>query len=172
MSEALSGYIKPFCVSNGGYKEVYIYKLDDRATKTRTGNNLTAITLKDGKKAVRYMLQENLSSVTETRENVRENMNGQFNQEANLILNSKTQATIDEIAKLGNCLIGVIIVYTTGLVRHFGYENGMLVESVADESGVAYTDRNGYDISATVIEPETAPYMTLELAQSLLVPAS
>jgi hypothetical protein len=88
------------------------------------------------------------------------------------ILTDKTNDNIVLVEKLNSGRVGVIVVYESGLVRHFGLINGLMTDTSTDDSGTEYANRNGDEISMSGKEVNKAPTMALNLAEALLVAAS
>lgn len=169
MCELTTGYTKPTCRSVGGIKKFIVYNLEHRDSLTVADNVITGIALSSGEQAFQFLVEQELSNAQEVSTSTRETTF--FAQTVNVVLTNKTADTVKLNAILSTGFFGVIVVYENDLVRHFGLYNGMIANST-DDSGTAYGDRNGYDIAFTVNEKVTAPTMTIELAEALLIAAS
>lgn len=172
MCEITTGYTKPNCRSVGGIRKFIIYNLENRASYTRAANAITAITMDSGKAAFSFDVEMELSNAIETGTGSRPDFTYFYAQAATMILTDKTQANIDLLALLGQGRLGVIAIYESGINRHFGLVNGLMVDTETDDSGTEYGNRNGHEVAMSGKETQKAPTISTNLAEALLVPAS
>ena len=168
MCEIISGYTKPVCKTIGGIDYFIIYNMENRDSYTRVNNEVTALSLTAGKYGYKFKTDKELTSVGEVGTGNRENNTYFYAQNGTLILLDKTEANLDMLALLGQSTLGVIAVYESGLVRHFGFLNGMVVDTQTDASGTLYEDRNGHELAFSGKEKQIAPVMDLSIATALL----
>jgi len=172
MSEITTGYTKPNYRSVGGILKLIIYALENRASYTRVDNAITAISMDAGEKAFTFDVEMNTANAVETQTGSRENFTVYSEQAVTAVLTDKTNANITLLTQLASGRLGVIVVYESGLVRHFGLVNGLMVDTETDDSGTAYGDRNGHEVAMSGKETAKAPTMALNLAEALLIPTS
>lgn len=172
MSEITAGYTKPNYRSVGGILKFIIYPLENRASYTRVANEITAIAMDSGKAAFQFDVEMNTANAVETGTGSRPDFTIFYAQAITAVMTDKTEANIDLLTELNSGRNGVIAVYESGIVRHFGLINGLMTDTETDDSGTEYANRNGHEIAMSGKEVLKAPVMALALAESLLVAAS
>jgi len=172
MSEILSGYTKPNYRSVGGILKYIIYPLENRDSYTVANSIITAIAMESGKAAFAFDVEMNTANAVETGTGSRPDFTVFYAQAITATLTDKTNANIVLLEALNSGRVGVIVVYESGLVRHFGLINGLMTDTETDDSGTEYANRNGHEIAMSGKEINKAPTMSLALAEALLIPAS
>lgn len=172
MSEITVGYTKPNYRSVGGVLKFIMYNIENRASYTVANSIISAISMDSGKAAYAFDVELNTGKAIETGTGSRPDFTFFYAQAITAILTDKTNANIVLLEKLNSGRVGVIVVYESGLVRHFGLINGLMTDTETDDSGTEYANRNGHEIAMSGKEVSKAPTMALNLAEALLTPAS
>ncbi len=149
----------------GGVKEVFLVALDDVIaadisfdTSTDEIETLPAMTI------YRYELDKNLSSFTDTLTYEDGGM-VHFVQEVTVVLKGLTSAKRQELNKLvGRNRVVLFARLISGLseadkILAFGLQEGLDITSNESSSGVAKGDLQGYTITFSGDEPESAPFL-------------
>jgi hypothetical protein len=172
MCEITTGYTLPDCRSVGGIKKFIIYNLENRSSYTVANNVVTAISMDLAKQAYQFDVEMELSNAIETGTGTRADFTFFYAQAATIILADKTQANIDLLALFNKGRLGVIAFYESGITRHFGLVNGLMVDTEVDDSGTEYGNRNGHTLTMSGKEVAKAPTIADALAEAILLPAS
>jgi len=172
MCELTVGYTKPNCRGVGGIKRFIIYNLENRFSFTRAANVITGIVMDNGKQAWDFQVEMELSNAIETGTGTRADFTFFYAQAVQIILADKTQANIDLLALLNKGRLGVIAEYESGILRHFGVLNGLMVDTETDDSGTELGNRNGTTLALSGKEVLKAPTVSLAVAEAILTPGS
>lgn len=177
MCELLSGYTKENCRRNGGVDELIVYNMENRATGTLAADGLSVatLTLDIGKQA--YRLTPDMESATAGQQPAgdRNNNSVMIPQTAMIMFKDDLDTTVDIANKLLKGYWGVIVKKTESgdaTYRHYGWLNGLTVESIEDVYGQLYEDLSGKTVNFTGKELIMAPSISSTIVDALLVPAS
>ena len=145
----------------GGIKAVYFVQLEDITTLTTVGGELTALTITSD--LFKYNLARGTGSYTEGVNVSTENGTLFFQPEVNIKLHKMTLADQNELKLLAQNRRLVIFIETNNVnangkrtILAAGTINGMELTAGTVQSGVAFGDMNGYDLTFTGMEPDTA----------------
>lgn len=153
----------------GGIEEVLLGNIDDLNTVTITNGEVTAMTMKVGKRAYRYQLEEGTSFYNETGAGSRENGTYVVTQSLNMVINAFSKDVRNTVNKLINARFFVVVKYSNGINVVSGLPKGHLVDSSEHTSGTAHADRNGVTVVSTVMRPNHAPVVSDTIYSSLQV---
>lgn len=162
----LSGFMLD-CTSNiGGIKRIWINCFDNVDTPTLQNDKISSITIptdpEDGWKE--YEFRKQTGSVTTTI--TRDDAIGYLYYESAITLQFTKQETPKriEIGALAINKLSVIVEDNNGLYWYFGFDYGVTLSDGTAETGTAFSDLNGYNITLNDISKEL-PY---ELAESAI----
>lgn len=171
MCELTTGYNRGNCASVGGVDTLYIYNLENRDSFTRTGNEVTALSMLSTKQAFALVVDKESSSFTQTQTRSRENNSVYYEVSGQFMLKDDENTTTDFLELIGGGFFGVIAKTASGKYFHYGIENGLTVETSEITTGQSYEDLNGATINLTGKEKTIAPYLDGAIADAILVPA-
>jgi len=147
MSCALTqGYLLDCQSGFGGVKEVYIMEFANATTITPTAGVITVLTKATGKSFFKYNLIAHTGEADETLTRNRENGTQSSKQSVKFPINKMTTSVRNELLLLAQNFLLIVVVDANGTGWLYGYENGMVLESVAGKTGKALADRNGYEL--------------------------
>lgn len=145
----------------GGIKAVYFVQLADITTFTTAAGVLTELVITSN--LFKYNLARGTGSYTESVNVSTENGTLFFQPEVNIKLHKMTTADQNELKLLAQNRRLVIFVETNNVnasgkrtILCAGGVNGMELTAGTVQSGVAFGDMNGYDLTFTGMEPDTA----------------
>jgi hypothetical protein len=149
------GFLVDCKTSTGGIVELYIGNYDPAMTITANpSGEITSIT---GTTVYRYEAVKQTSSTAEAIQVSVENGTVVYNPVIVFALNKQEQTKRNEIKLLAQAKLIIISKDQNGLYRLFGMANGMDLTEGGINSGLAFADRNGYDLTFSGFEPEPAP---------------
>lgn len=177
MAIELNDYTKLKCRENGGTEEWYVYDICDREDITITDGVITALTMKDGTKAVKWTPDMESGNMTETTTGSRENNSVMNAQSGLVIFKDDEDVTVDIVDQVSRAVgVGVIIKKATAdgsfKARHYGVLNGLSIETVEGTLGQLYEDLRGHTLNFTGKELGKAPSIDETIVDSILIPAS
>jgi len=159
--DLLTGGIARGCDNNtGGISKLYLANFDDVVSETISAGEVTAITMATGDVFFEFAFNKNTSSLTQ--DITVDNVNGTtvHTQTINLVIPRRDNAKRNQIALLTRSLTKAIVLDQNGIYWYCGYANGMDITTIADTTGVAKADLNGYTITLVGEEPAMAYTMT------------
>lgn len=155
-----------------GIKAVDFTEWENLESVTITDSVVTAMTLADGKRTYRFLLEEETSNFGDVLTGSRQNGTKVSQQTLTMVLNDSTAETLELIDTLAqNRLIGVIH-YSDGTYKISGLDNGLMLDTSTHNSGTAHEDRNGEELVFTTKEPTKAPTVGSAIVAALQIPAS
>lgn len=155
--DLLTGGIAKGCDNNiGGIQKLYLANFDDVLSETITDGELTAITMASGEVFYEFAFNKNTSSLTQTITNDQVNGTIIHTQTINLVIPRRDKTKRNTIALLTRALTKAIVLDQNGVYWYVGYQNGCDVTEIADTTGVAKADLNGYNITLLAEEPAMA----------------
>lgn len=176
MCELLSGYNK-VCDITGGVETWYAFATKDTNgesnidTLTFSNGAVTALTLKSGKYAYPFVVEQETSFINDTA--IGERANGAYAREqaGEIRLHGNTASMIVMIEAMAKGRTTWIAKLNDGTFEIFFLENGAKV-SDARQSGTAYEDMNGNVLTLTGKERYKAMKIDSAIVLALLEPAS
>lgn len=132
----------------GGVKEVYVIEFDNvTATTVSAGGVVTAITKASTKTFKKYNLILQTGEVTEDVTGNRENGTLSITQTVKFPINKMTTSVRNELALLAQNRLIFVIVDNNGTNWLYGYDYGLMLDTINGKTGKALADRNGYELS-------------------------
>lgn len=155
--DLLTGGIAKGCDNNiGGIQKLYLANFGDVLSETVSDGNVTAISMASGAVFYEFAFNKNTSSFTETTSNDQVNGTTINTQTINLVIARRDTNKRNNIALLTRSLTKGIVLDQNGIYWLVGFQNGLDVTEVADTTGVAKADLNGYTITLIGEEPVKA----------------
>lgn len=154
MSCALTqGYTLGCRDSVGGIKEVrFIEFANVTGVAVTSGNVVSGIATSGSTKFWKYDLTKQTSQFTETVNPSMENGTIFYQQDLQIILNKMTAALRNELRLLGQNRLMAIVTTRNDQYWLLGSRNGLELSAGTGQSGTAFGDRNGYDLTFTAME--------------------
>ena len=154
MSCALTqGYTLGCRDSVGGIKEVrFIEFANVTGVAVTSGNVVSGISTSGSTKFWKYDLTKQTSQFTETVNPSMENGTIFYQQDLQIILNKMTAALRNELRLLGQNRLMAIVTTRNDQYWLLGSRNGLELSAGTGQSGTAFGDRNGYDLTFTAME--------------------
>lgn len=137
--------------SIGGVKEIYIIAKGD-TTPTVSGNTITTVTNKTGKKFWKYEQIRETSSMTQTYNDNIANGTNYVTQELEIFIPKMLSTVRNEIALLAQNRLWIVVVDRNGKMWWMGYENGVDRNGGTAGTGKAMADANGYTLKFQAME--------------------
>lgn len=156
----------------GGAKEVYVMEFANATTITPTLGVITVLTKATGKQFYKYNLVAHTGEADETLTRNRENGTQMSKQSVKFPINKMTTAVRNELLLLAQNFLLIVVVDRNGTGWLYGYDNGMMLESVAAKTGKALTDRNGYELTFTSDEKNLAYALDPAVLAALTTPGT
>jgi hypothetical protein len=156
MSCALTqGYTLGCRDSVGGIKEVrFIEFANVTGIAVTSGNVVSGITTSGSTKFWKYDLTKQTSQFTETVTPSMENGTIFYQQDLQVILNKMTAALRNELRLLGQNRLIASVTDRNGNYWMLGSRNGLELSAGTGQSGTAFGDRNGFDVTFTGMEEQ------------------
>lgn len=172
MSCALTqGFSLPCRDSIGGVDVVYIAELPG-LTFTETSGAISAIGKAQGKQFYKYELTKQTAEATEEGTGSEENGTYFYKQTFRMILNRLAKSVRDEIMLLSKNRLCMVYTDKNGNSWLYGRTGGMMLVSHTAKTGVAYGDRNGYELNFEGMEPEAADSVLTSVIATLTTPGT
>ncbi len=143
----------------GGVKTFWIIEYDNVSSIGESSGLITGITKVPGKVFRKYQLVLETSHTEETITGNRQNGTLFFAQSLTMIINKQQLAVRNEILLMSRGLVRIIAEDNNNTWRMYGFENGVVSNGGTINSGTAWADRNGYEITFTGNEEEPAPFV-------------
>jgi hypothetical protein len=156
MSCALTqGYTLGCRDSVGGIKEVrFIEFANVTGIAVTSGNVVSGITTSGSTKFWKYDLTKQTSQFTETITPSMENGTIFYQQDLQIVLNKMTAALRNQLRLLGQNRLMAIVLDRNGVYWLLGSLNGLELSAGTGQSGTAFGDRNGFDVTFTGMEEQ------------------
>lgn len=155
--DLLTGGIAKGCDNNiGGIQKLYLANFGDVLSETVSDGNVTAISMASGAVFYEFAFNKNTSSATENTSNDQVNGTRINTQTINLVIARRDRSKRNAIELLTRSLTKAIVLDQNGIYWLYGFQNGLDVPEVADTTGVAKADLNGYTITLIGEEPVKA----------------
>jgi hypothetical protein len=147
------GYALDCRKNYGGIKQVWFIELAN-ATLTEVAGIISTITLETGKFWRKYELILETAEATATGTFSREMGTGSYAHSLSFPINKMTTSVRDEIKLLATNRLLVVVEDNNGTKLLYGRENGMMLETSTNKTGVKYADRNGFELAFGGTEKE------------------
>ena len=161
------GFVKDCRDSVGGIKTIYLANKHLIDSITSADGEITAITMDTGANFYKYELRRQTSNFTETIEASEENGTVFFEQEANIMLTKMEAAKRNEIYLIAKADTVMVVEDQNGKQWMLGKEHGLTLTGTA-ETGTAFGDMNGYNLTFTGQEREPAMEVSGSIIEGLL----
>lgn len=171
----LTAYYKNACAENGGVDEFIVYEIEDRDSYTVAGGAVTALTMKTGKKAVRWTPDMESATAGETTTRSRENNSVMNAQTAMIMFKDDDLETVNTISNASKGFLGVIVKKSDpddAVYRHYGLVYGMTLETAEGVMGQLFEDLRGHTLNFVGKELVKAPTIDSSIVTTLLTPPS
>lgn len=156
------------CKDNiGGLKSVWFIGYNDVASVTEASGVVTAITKDSGKVFYKYQLVRNTASFTENIAGSIENGTVVFNQELLIVINKMQTSMRNEILLLAKNNMMAVVEDQNGKYWLAGRYNGLDLLTGSVSTGLAQADRNGYSLTFSGGEKESAPEVSSAVISTL-----
>ena len=160
------GYSLGCRTSVGGVEWVSFIAFGNKGTVTAASGTVTAWTVGGGQ-FFKYEQEEEVSEATSNETLSRPNGTIFYAQEVKLAINGLTAALRQELKLLAqNRLIGIVKM-RDGQSFVFGLDYGLMKSAQASKSGLAFGDRNGYEITFSGSEANDIQLVTTSVVTSL-----
>ncbi len=143
----------------GGIKTFWIIEKANITSVTESSGNLTAITKAGGKVFRKYQLVIDTSDTVETVTGNRQNGTLFYAQAVKMIINKQQLAVRNELLLMARTDVIIVAQDNNDTYRLYGRDNGLAALAGTITSGTAWADRNGYEITFTGNEAESAPFV-------------
>lgn len=150
---------------------MYVAELD-ALTFTETSGAISAIGKTQGKQFYKYELTKQTADATEEGTGSEENGTYFYKQTFKMILNKLAKSVRDEITLLSKNRLCLVWVDKNGNAWCYGRNGGMMLTSHTAKSGVAYGDRNGYELNFEGMEPYAAQSVQAAVIATLTTPGA
>lgn len=162
-----TGFQKDCRDSVGGIRTVYLANLDEIQSVTESSGSITAITMATGSNFHEFELRRQTSNFTETYNGSEENGTLFHEQEITIMLTRLEAAKRNEIYLMGKGDIVLVAEDNNGNQLLFGKENGLTLSGNA-QSGTAFGDMSGYELTFTGQEKFPAAFVSASVMTGLL----
>lgn len=142
--------------SFGGVKEVYLMEFENATAITVSAGVVTGITKATGKLFRKYALVAHTGEANEEYESTRANGTSKVMQSIKFPINKMTVAVRNELLLAGKNRLLFAVVDENGTPWLYGYGYGLTMTKASSKTGVALSDRNGYELEFTGEEKEFA----------------
>lgn len=159
------------CRTSGGLEWAAIFQRKNLATLTASGGEVTAITLTGGTQAFAFQIDPELSSFEDVATS-NENRALMSAQTVTLVLLNNKRTTRNLVMELAKDDVVIIVRQTNGELKVLGLDYGLRLMTGTNNSGVAMSDRNGFELSFQRNNKELALDISQANTDALLVPAS
>lgn len=167
-----SGYT-PLCRYRGGVDMAVVFQRKALDSVTVTNGEAVALTLKSGNQAFAFEIDPELSSFEDVATS-NENRALFSAQTATMILLDNSKTTRNLVMQLMKA--DVVIIYRqtddNQTWKVLGLDYGLRLMTATNNSGVALSDRNGFELSFQRNNKELAVDISNSIVESLLVPVS
>lgn len=151
----------------GGISEAYFIEFSNVTTMTEASGVITALTKATGKRFYKYELQKETATFKETIESNAQNQTVAYRPELTVIINRLQTAVRNEILLLAKNLLIAVVKDRNGKYWMLGRTGGLDLTSGEGGPGTAATDRSGYSLVFTGVEPELAIEVASGVASAL-----
>lgn len=170
--EITSGYNSFLeCDAQGGVASWYVFDRKNLESFIRTDGTITALTLKAGKYAYEFLVEQETSTFTDTATGDRANRAYAREQSATVVLHGNTAEMVEQLDALSRGRTVWIAKLNDGTYEVLFLENGGKV-SDARSTGTAFEDLNGNTLTITGKEAKKAPKIDSAVILALLEPES
>ena len=167
--DLLTGGIAKGCDNNtGGIQKLYLANFDDVVTETVASGEVTAITMATGEVFYEFAFNKNTSSLLQDIAVDQVNGTTIHTQTINLVIPRRDNTKRNAIALLTRASTKAIVLDQNGIYWYCGYQNGLDVTTIADTTGVAKADLNGYTITLVGEEPAMAYTVTSGIVTAIV----
>lgn len=151
--------------SRGGVKNVWIIEKAN-ATLTETTGVIATIALEASKFWKKYEVEVQTADGNSNGTHSREMGTSFYSHEVKFPINKLTTAVRDEMKLLAQNLLFFVVEDNNGTKWLYGRENGLMLATDANKTGVKYGDRNGRELVFTGDEAEDAIAVTAAMVTS------
>lgn len=151
--------------SRGGVKNVWVIEKDN-ATLTEATGVISTITLETGKFWRKYEVEVQTADSNSNGTHNREMGTSFYDHEVKFPINKLTTAVRDEIKLLAQNRLFFVVEDNNGTKWLYGRENGLMLATDANKTGVKYGDRNGRELVFNGQEFEDAIAVTASIVTS------
>ena len=156
----------------GGIKEVFFIEFSGVSSMTEASGVITALVNASGKRFYKYELQKETATFKETIESNAQNNTVAYRPELTVILNRLQTSVRNEILLLAKNLLIAVVLDRNGKYWLLGRTGGLDLTAGEGGPGTAATDRSGYSLTFTGVEPELALEVDSTVAAGLETPGS
>lgn len=156
----------------GGISEVLITEYANVTATAVTSGVYTTITMASGKQFRRYNLDMEMGTTNDPFAYTMASGSRVYAPKIGFQIKGFSTAVQLEIELLSKNHLIMIVKYNNGLYRMFGIEKGMNLMTVADDSGKAYEDFNGFDLAFEGKSTIPAMAVSSSIITALLSPAA
>ena len=156
MSCVFTSGIPLACLENtGGVKNVYMGAFDEATAFTYDAEDIID-TVTSTETYYTFKFRPQTAGFTEELTKSLENGTTFWTQTATMIFHKMDAAKRNKMLSLSGAQLHVIVETQNGDYWWLGLANGADVSAVANGAGLAYGDKNGYDLTITGLEPVSA----------------
>lgn len=155
----------------GGIKEVYFIEFTNVSAMTEASGVITALTKETGTRFYKYQLQRETGTFKETIESNPQNNTVAYRPELTVVLNRLQTAVRNEILLLAKNLLMAVVKDRNDKYWLLGRTGGLDLTAGEAGPGTAATDRSGYSLTFTGVEPELGIEVDSTVAAGLETPA-
>lgn len=152
--------------SIGGIKTIYVAELSRKGSVTQASGVITAWTMSSGYFWT-YNLEMGVASATQTIKPNRTNGTTYYEQSVTFTIPKQQATTAQELMLLAQNDVMIIVLDRNGKYWLLGENNGVSMADSTAETGTAFADFNGYNLTLTGMEAALAPEVTSSLITSL-----
>lgn len=152
--------------SVGGVEWVSFLAYENKGTVTAASGTVTAWTVGGGQ-FFKYQQEEEVSEATSTETLSRPNGTIFYAEEVKLAINGLTAPLRQELKLLAQNRLIAIVKMRDGQSWAFGLDYGLMKSAQASKSGLAFGDRNGYEITFSGNEANDIQLVTTSTITSL-----
>lgn len=148
----------------GGVKSIYLANYENVSGVTSTNGTISAIAKAGGGRFYKFNLTRATASATEEFTDNNENGVSLHAQTVTLVFNKMQAATRNQIAIMAQATTVAVVEDHNGKYWYYGKESGLNRSGGSAGTGVAGSDRNGYEVILTGEERE----MAMEVSSSVI----
>lgn len=156
--------------SAGGIKSVYFIEFDNVSGVTESNGTVSAIAKANGGRFYKYNLQRATGNWEQVINPSAENGTLFHTQTLSIVLNKMQAATSQEIVLLGQNRLLAVVEDRNSKYWLLGQENGLELSGGRAGSGTAMGDRNGYELTFTSDNIDTANEVSSGIISALTTP--
>lgn len=159
----------------GGLKEVYLIKEDDIESVVATEGTISAITLAEGASFKTYKFRKGTSQMTSTM--TTDEAAGTLSVQTDLALQFSTMDTAKRLEIMAMCMdsMKAIVLDSNGKYWFLGYDFPISASAATGQTGTAFADFGGYNITLTDNSkefPYEIPAEVMETVELTAAPAA